>query len=64
MTLILTPVGHIYKPEEKGNGDDEQEKESEDFNIDPKEAQVWKESEIVVYNLVSKFSSILTSYSH
>jgi len=38
--------------------------EEEDFDIDPEEAVVWKESEIDITNLASKLQSMLSSYGH
>eukprot|EP00579_Thalassiosira_antarctica_P010671 CAMPEP_0201910268 /NCGR_PEP_ID=MMETSP0903-20130614/1702_1 /ASSEMBLY_ACC=CAM_ASM_000552 /TAXON_ID=420261 /ORGANISM="Thalassiosira antarctica, Strain CCMP982" /LENGTH=1016 /DNA_ID=CAMNT_0048444879 /DNA_START=78 /DNA_END=3128 /DNA_ORIENTATION=- len=50
-------------------GGEEEEKEAtendeEDFNIDPEEAIVWKESEIDITTLASKLEHMLASYGH
>lgn len=51
--------------EEAEEMDDKQgDDEENDFDIDPEEAMVWKESEIDITNLASKLSSMLSSYGH
>ena len=49
--------------EEKGDANDADNEEN-NFDIDPEEAEVWKESEIDIAALASKLSSMLSSYGH
>jgi len=56
----LDNIEEVTEEEKEGANNEEEN----DFDIDPEEAVVWKESEIDITTLASKLSTMLASYGH
>ncbi|KAL7540662.1 hypothetical protein ACHAXR_010679 [Thalassiosira sp. AJA248-18] len=60
----LESVSEENEDEKEKTTNDGDEDNEEQFDIDPEDAVVWKESEIDIANLASKLTSMLSSYGH